>query len=69
MKCLLHKLLFILIGGLVPALLYLSINLGFSQKAFSPAVFMFFYAAGIIAIFRMGLYGEVSGKINNRHNK
>ena len=69
MKRTIHKLLFLLIGGLIPAFGYMSINLGFSEKPFSPQVFLFFYALGIALIFRVGIFGEVSGKINNRYNK
>jgi hypothetical protein len=69
MKCLMHKLITVLVGGLVPAILYAIIAVGIYGKDLSLAKFLFFYAAGVVLIFRFGVYGEMSCKINDRYKK
>ena len=69
MKCFLHKILFLLLGGLIPPIIYALINIGVYDKALSPQGFSFFYLVGILLMVRFGVYGEVSGKINEKYKK
>jgi hypothetical protein len=69
MKCFLQKIVILLLGGLVPPIIYTIINVGVYDKALSPQGFSFFYLVGILLMIRFGIYGEVSGKINERHKK
>ena len=69
MKCLMHKILILLLGGLVPPVIYTLINVGVYDKALPSAGFSFLYLVGILLMFRFGVYGEVSEKLDARYKK
>ena len=53
MKCLMHKIMILLLGGLVPPVIFTVINTGIYDKDLSPAGFSFFYLVGILLMFRL----------------
>ena len=66
MKCFLHKMLVLLIGGLVPPVIYSAISIAYENTPSSAGI-SFFYLVGILCMIRFGIYEEVSDKINSRY--
>ena len=66
MKCLMHKIVILLLGGLLPPAIY-SILSAANDNSPSAAGIAFFYLVGILCMIRFGIYEEVSEKINSRY--
>ena len=66
MKCLMHKILILLLGGLIPPAIYTAISVA-NDNTPSTAAVSFFYMVGILCMIRFGIYEEVSEKINSRY--
>lgn len=66
MKCFMHKILILLLGGLVPPAVYSAFSLAYENGPSSVGI-CFFYLVGILCMIRFGIYEEVSQKINSRY--
>lgn len=66
MKCFMHKIVILLLGGLVPPAIYCVLSAA-SDNVPSAVGISFFYLVGILCMIRFGIYEEVSAKINSRY--
>ena len=66
MKCFMHKILVLLLGGLIPPAIYSAISAA-NDNTPSSAGIAFFYLVGILCMIRFGIYEEVAQKINSRY--
>ncbi|MCM8541996.1 MAG: hypothetical protein NE328_17130 [Lentisphaeraceae bacterium] len=66
MKCLLHKIMILLLGGLVPPVIYSALSVA-NDNSPSTSAICFFYLVGVLCMIRFGIYEEVAQKINSRY--